>query len=160
MKHQRSKQIAQSLIEVTVGIIVMVPVALVLTDLGVILYGVQLNDATCRNAVRAAASGDPNQATPRVQAVIDRANSRTTGIVSNFKLVQPVETVITSQPQAERDPISGDEITSGGPVNGTICATTEVDIKPFAVHGIYGGKSPLKFQSKQSFPISFVRPGS
>jgi hypothetical protein len=151
---------AQSIIEVTVGIVVLVPVALVLLDLAVILYGVQLNDSACRNAVQAAASGDPTHAMPRAQAVLDRTNARTSGMVSNFHLVAPIDTVIVSEPVGEMDDVSGRPTPGAGPVVGTMSATTEVDIKPFAVHGIYGGKSPLKFQCTQTFPISYVRPPS
>jgi hypothetical protein len=153
------KPAGQSLIEVTVGIVVLIPAILVLLDLAMILYGVQLNESTCRNAVRAAASGDPEESKYRAQAVIDRVNERTYGhLVSEYKLVMPVETKIVNQPAMEKDPDSGRPVCTGGPITGFIGITTEVEIKPFIVHLVYGGQSPLKFRARQTFPISYIVP--
>jgi hypothetical protein len=149
----------QSLIEVTVGLVIFVPVLLVLIDLSTIFLGVQANDNTCRNAVQAAASGDPAQATARAMTVVTRSNQRGSGpIVSHFNLVQPVEVQITNRPATEFDPLSEKQKNTGGAVTGTATVTTEVDIKPFVVQVVYGGKSPLKFRARKSFPISFIQP--
>jgi hypothetical protein len=48
----------QSLIEVTVGIVIFVPIFLVLFDLSVILFAVQQNESVCRNAVQIICGSD------------------------------------------------------------------------------------------------------
>jgi Flp pilus assembly protein TadG len=147
----------QSLIEVTVGIIVLVMVALVLIDLAVILFGVQLNDANCRNAAGAAAEGNPAEAASRAATVIDHANARANApIISHFHLVLPVETKIVNQPKSQIDVTSGTQVNPGGAVTGTVGVTTEVEVRPFLVHYLVGGKSPLTFKAHQSAPINYV----
>lgn len=149
----------QSLIEVTVGIIVLVPVVICLIDLAVILLGVQTNDANCRNAARAAASGDPSEATFRAQTVMARSSMQANPpLISGSKLSTTVDVKVISQPITEPDIATGKQISPGGPITGTATVTSEVQIRPFVVHMVYGGKLPLTFTSKQSFPISYVAP--
>jgi hypothetical protein len=157
----RKRNSAQSLIEVTVGIIVLIPALMVLWDLSIILYGVQLNDTMCRNAARAAATGDPAEASSRAQAILTHANDRANPpVLSNFALVPPVELNITSQPDMKIDPENGKKTTAGGTVNGTTTVTTQVEIRPFIVHVVCGGQLPLKFRTRQTFPISYIMPPS
>ena len=154
------QQSGQSLIEVTVGLVVLVPVVLVLIDLSTLFLGAQANESTCRNAARAAAAGDPVYATTRALSIINRSNDRSrSGMVSNFVLAQPVDVRVTSRPVSEMDQNSGQMINPGGAVTGTATVTTEVDVRPFVVQAVYGGKSPIKLRSQQTFPISFIQPG-
>jgi len=142
-----------------VGVIVLIPIVLVLFDLAVIVLGVQTNDATCRDAARAAASGDPQNATARAQAIVSRANARSHGqIVSNFAMVGGANVNIINQPTPQMEQTTGTMVNPGGPITGTVTVTTKVEIRPFVVQIVYTGQSPLIFQSRQTFPISYVVP--
>lgn len=154
---KRRKTRAQSLVELSVGLIALIPIILVIFDLAIIVIGVQMNDSTCREAARIAASGSPDQATAtqRAQAVINRANNRASGMLSNFVL-PPGGVVLngvnpTQQAQA---------LQYGGSVSGTVTVTTQVTIRPFVVQMVYNGSNPLVFQSKQTFPFTYVYPST
>jgi hypothetical protein len=141
-----------SFIELATGLLVIIPIVLVIFDLCVIVMGVQINDSTCREAARVAASGNPLQAQSRAQTIIDRANSRASGMVSNFVLANFTSTV-TAQDVAALG-------TYGGPVKGTVTVETDVSIRPLVVELVYTGKSPLHFRSQQSFPFTYVVPNT
>lgn len=141
----------QSIIELVCGLIILVPLTLVLFDLAAIVLCVQTNDSTCRDAARAAASGPPDTSMQsRAQAVVARANNRTGGVmVSNYKLINVNSSAGT---------ISNVIQTYGGAVSGTVTVTTSVDVRPFIVSIVYSGGQPLTFQSKQTFPFTYVYP--
>lgn len=142
----------QSATELCMGLIVLVPIILVLFDLSVIVLGVQLNDATCREAARVAALGDPTTCSTRAQAVINRANNQGSSMLSNFQLIT-CNSSVSAADIAAMQPY-------GGPVSGTVSVTTRVDIKPFVVHLVYTGSSPLHFQSVQTYPFTYTVPNS
>jgi hypothetical protein len=154
MVKSRRKQKGQSIVELAVGLIALIPIVLVVFDLAVIVIGVQVNDSTCREAARVAASGAPKDQVARAAAVVARANQRAAGMLSNFVVVAGFPQSTVSQAQADLlNPY-------GGALNGTVTVQTEVDIKPFVVQAAYNGTSPLKFRSQQSFPITYVVPNS
>jgi len=142
----------QSLVELCCGVMVLVPIVLVLFDLTVIVLGVQLNDSTCREAARVASLGDPTTCSIRAQAVINRANTSGSSMLSNFVLVQCASTVTAADITAMQP--------YGGPISGTVSVITEVDIRPFVVHIVYQGTSPLKFRSAQTYPFTYVVPNT
>jgi uncharacterized protein (UPF0333 family) len=141
----------QSIIELAVGIIVLVPIVLVLFDLAVLVLGVGINDSVCRDAARAAASGSPTDIQARAEAIINRMNAKSSSMLSNFKLIG-----------CKMDGISQQDIQNaqqfGGPVTGTVTVTTEVEIRPFVVKVVYQGDKPLVFRARQCFPFTFVFP--
>jgi Flp pilus assembly protein TadG len=141
-----------SLVELATGLLVLIPIVLVLFDLSVIVIAVQMNDSTCREAARVAASGNPLDAQTRAMAIISRANSRQVGMASNFTLVGLVSTVTAQDIQNVGS--------YGGPVDGTVTVETEVQVRPFVVQYIYNGQNPLHFRSKQSFPFTYVVPNT
>ncbi len=141
-----------SLLELSVGLIVLIPVILVLFDLCVIVLNVQVNDSTCREAARVAASGNPLDAQARAMAIINRANSSPSSMLSNFTLVS-LDSTVTAQDIAALG-------TYGGPVKGTVTVTTQVDVRPFIVQYVFSGKTPLHFNSKQSFPCTYLVPNT
>ncbi len=150
-KPRRSR--GQSIIELAVGLIALVPIVLVIFDLAVIVIAVQINDSTCREAARVAASGQPKDQQSRAQAVVNRANARVQGMLSNFQLVGTPTSTVT---QADATALG----TYGGSLNGTVTVVTQVDVKPFVVQVVYNGKSPLQFRSQQTFPITYVVPNT
>lgn len=153
------KRRAQSLIEVTVGLVVVVPVLLVLFDLSVIFLAVQLNDKTCEDAARAAAAGDPKNAAMRAITVIDQANSHNGGhLLCDVRMAEQPAVNITNQPQWHVDDETGNKTTPGGTVSGTATVTTEIDVRPFVVQIFYCAKSPLSFRSQHECPLSYVQP--
>lgn len=146
---KRSKKRGQSIIELAVGLMALIPIILVVFDLAIIVIGVQINDSTCREAARVAASGAPADVDARAKAVVARANQRSQGMLSNFVLISDKANVVSDLTTLQK---------YGGPVQGTVVVETEVDIKPFVVQFAYNGQSPLKFRSRQSFPFTYVFP--
>ncbi|MDX2107608.1 MAG: hypothetical protein SFY67_14500 [Candidatus Melainabacteria bacterium] len=151
--NSRSKK-AQSLVELCVGLLVLVPIILIFFDLAVIVIGVQVNDQTCKQAARAASSGDPVSANQRAQAIVARANQQGSSMLSNFTL-----TGTTFNPAtliADRNALNP----YGGTVSGTVTVSTTVDIRPFLVPYVYSGGAPLTFRSAQTYPFTFVVPNT
>lgn len=149
----------QSLLEATFGIVLIAIVVIALVDITVVLYGASLNDTACRNAARAAAAGDPAQARDRAQLTIDQLPQNTSAsMISQPKLVLPVEVVLTAQPIPRYDPETGKLFNPGGMVTGNVTVKTQVDVSPFAMDLILRRKEPLTFCSKQSFPVHYVAP--
>jgi hypothetical protein len=163
------KRRGQSIVELCVGLMVLVPIVLLVFDLAVIVMAVQVNDSTCREAARVAASGNlgdlgPPKSLPlngsdiykRADAVVKRANTQSAGILSNFKL----QSVTTTPPEASIAATITSLGVTGGPVSGTVTVVTTVEVRPFLVKYAYSGGAPLVFQSAQSFPFTFVVPNS
>lgn len=153
--------VAASLVEVTCGSVVLFLVVIILVDLGLLIYGVSLNDSVCRDAARKSASGNPIQAESRALLLIEQVNSRNgmnSSMVSHFRLVPPVKIEITSQPKLRRSSENDELVNPGGLVTGSVTVTTQVEVKPFALQFVLGGNTPLKFQSRQTFPITYVMP--
>ena len=141
-----------SLAEFAVGLLVLIPLVLCFIDLSAIVLAVQLNDQVCREAARIASLGDPAQALVRANAVINKASGQAGGMVSNLHLID-LENSVTQFDLDKLKPL-------GGPVEGTVKVRTEVDVRPMAVHYLIGAKSPLIFSSKQSFPFTYIVPGT
>ena len=155
---KKSRERGQSIIELSVGLMALIPIMLVIFDLAVIVIGVQINDSTCREAARVAASGDPMQAKARAAAVVVRANAKANGMLSNFTLTS-VNALNANTPPAAITQSDMDKLKPyGGSVQGSVTVQTEVDVKPFVVQMAYNGKSPLKFSAKQTFPFTYVVP--
>jgi hypothetical protein len=155
----QARTTGQSLIELVVGLLALIPIVLAILDLAVIVIAVQMNDSTCREAARVAASGPPDtqDIQQRSGAIIARANQRGIGMMSNFQLISATSTASSSY-------LNGPQInngqTFGGPVNGTVTVVTEVDVRPFIVQWCYSGVTPLRFRSSQTFPITYVIPNT
>lgn len=152
IKTRRGFRRGQSLIELVLGITALIPIMLTIFDLAVIVIAVQMNDSTCREAARVAASGSPSDIQQRANAIISRANARAAGMMSNFVLVSCTTTASANYLNTIGQ--------FGGPVNGTVTVQTEVDVKPFIVQWAYNGVSPLKFRSQQTFPFTYVMPNT
>src|SRR5215469_14543327 len=117
------------LIEFLVGLLVLVPVILVVLDLALIVLAVQVGDTACREAARAAATGDPRNARARAQAVISSGGKSAGGLVTNLRLIGVSSTV----PVATLAQLS----LYGGQVDGSVTVQTSIDVHPFLVHWAY-----------------------
>lgn len=159
------KKRGQSIVELCVGLAVLVPIVLVVFDLAVIVMAVQVNDSTCREAARVAASGNLGDLAllgtvtgsdiyKRADAVIKRANAQSAGMLSNYRLEQvyttPAVGIIAQTIQQLGQ--------TGGPVTGTVTVCTTVEVRPFIVKYAYSGGQPLIFRSTQAFPFTYVVP--
>lgn len=164
MRYSRKR--GQSIIELCVGLTVLVPIVLLVFDLAVIVMAVQINDSTCREAARVAASGNLGDLSinslatsdlyKRANAVVLRANTQSAGILSNFALFA----LTTNPPEASIKATILSLGNTGGPVTGTVSVTTTVEVRPFLVKYAYNGGAPLVFQSRQSFPFTYVVPNT
>lgn len=144
----------QSLVELCVGLLVLVPIILIFFDLAVIVIGVQVNDQTCKQAARAASSGDPASASQRAQAIVARANQQGSSMLSNFSLTGVIFNPATVVADAAA------LVPYGGTISGTVTVNTTVDIRPFLVPYVYSGGAPLTFRSSQAYPFTFVVPNT
>jgi len=155
---QQARRSGQSLIELTAGLMVLVPVILFLVDFAFILWGVQSNDLVCRDAARAAAAGDPADATARAEAVVSSTGERNSSVITSSILIPPVEVYVTQEPVRQFDRTTHQEYSPGGSVSGTVKVSTEVEITPFVLKMLLAGQRKLTFQSHQSFPITYIMP--
>jgi hypothetical protein len=142
----------QSLIEGLVGLFALLPVIIVLFDLTVIVLAVQINDSTCREAARVAASGDPANNQQRANAVIQRANARLGNIICNCKLISCTSTATSSYLATLKQ--------FGGPVNACVTVQTEISVRPFVFQWVYNSLTPMKLRSQQMFPFTYVMPSA
>ncbi len=145
-------RLGSSFVELAIGLMVLIPIALVIFDLCVIVICVQMNDSTCREAARVAAMGSPLDAQTRAQTMVDQANNHCIA-ASNFTLVSVVSTVTPAD-------IATLANAGGGPVKGNVTVATEVSVRPVVVQWVYSGKGPLVFRSQQSFPFTYVVPST
>lgn len=154
------KSAAQSLTELMVGLILLIPILLVIFDAAVVVIAVSLNDSVCRDAARAAAGGRPidfvdgngttqtANARARALAVIQRANTSMKGYITGVTLVDADSGPTPPNP-------TGPDPNFGGQYYGTYTVVTEVGIKlPAAIPGLT--PDTLAMKSKQTFPITFV----
>lgn len=152
----------QGIVELVVALVCLVPVGLVLIDLGFVAIGAGMNDAACRDAARAAASGAPSELTTadnrtissdkspylRAQSVIKKiyATNVPAKIRQNIEAVESVKDV----PPAE----------SGGAVDGEVSVKTTVDVYPPFIVGKIVGDGGIALSSKHSVPFTYVMPAT
>ncbi|MBX9570259.1 MAG: hypothetical protein K2X77_15275 [Candidatus Obscuribacterales bacterium] len=158
-RFERRKRKAQSLLETVMGISFLVPIFLLLVDFTLVFAALQKNDSVCRNVVRTAASGAPEDANNRAQAILAQKSDSSTGWFSKISLAEPVALMITNKPNVQLDPESNEAFNPGGPIEGSAIASTQITIKPILLH-LFHGERELTFKSQQSCPISYVMPES
>lgn len=140
----------QSLVELGTALIVVIPLLLVLLNGAFVFLGATLNDAVCRDAARAAASGPPSTIAPgvprqRAKSVIKRVYQ--SGLPMKVReSVEIVETVKDIPPDA-----------TGGAVDGQITVGTTIDVYPIFT---LLGAGPLTLKSKHTVPITYIKPAS
>lgn len=150
---------AQSLIEVTFGLIIFVPILLSLLDLSLIYLAVQKNESLSNNVAEAAASTDPSNAQKQAELLIHQQNQAAiAGSLMHFRLVGPVDVKLTSFPEATQDLATEEVFNPGGPITGNVNVNTAVDVKPFVVGAIWGKNGVISFCSHHTFPIKYIMP--
>jgi hypothetical protein len=164
MKIQKTKKAkGQSTIELVAGLIIGVPMILIAIDAIILATGAVINDAACRDAARAAASGPPSALTicidrevasgttphKRAKAVIERVY-KSGGF---FVLNDPVLVIETL-----RDPLPSG--LTGGSLDGEVTVETRIDVKPpFLIQALVGSHA-ISFTNRQTYPYTYVVPNT
>lgn len=133
-------------IELTLGITLLIPILLMFIDCGFLVLGATLNDSICRNAARAASSGDPADADRRIESVLARSRSQN----------GPIRNVRVAAGYPINEGVNNNNI---GPVGGQITVRTTMDVQlPAPIQFI--NISQVTLSAQQTFPYTFVRRGT
>lgn len=157
-KSRSTRQAGQSLSELAGALIVMTPILLAAIDGGTILIGAAINDSTCRDAARAAASGPPgDQSTGTRTVSSDKAPyKRAVAVVKNVYR--------TDLPMKIRDALQITETVKdyppanmgGGSLDGEISVQTVIDVyPPFLIHLLIG-EDGLSLKTKHIVPFTYT----
>ncbi len=156
------KKKGQGAAELVGAIVCLVPVILVVIDLGVVAIGAGINDAVCRDAARAAASGPPSELTLAENRVVTAGKAPHERAMSVIKRLYA-----TNVPAKLRDTIEAEESVrdippapTGGAVDGEVSIKTTIDIYPPFIVGAVVGNSGVSLSSKHSVAITYVMPPS
>lgn len=144
---------AQSFIELLAGLAILVPIVLILIDIGTICIGVTMNDSVCREAARAASIGPPNGITsgePKRRAELVVAKHIGAGAVKMDPTVTCTENMTGALPAAPY----------GGPVDGEVTVETTCNVFPPFLVSVVVGAGGIQFRARQTFPYTWIMPPS
>lgn len=155
---QRAKK-GSSLVELSVGLMIVVPIVLTLIDCVMIVIGVSINDSVCRDAARAAASGEP--------AKLETCTSRPAGpgTAPYQRVLAVINSVwISNLPmKLSQEPVIKETLKDvppqelGGAIDGEVSVQTTMHVyPPFLVGACVGDK--LNFQSTHVVNFTYVVP--
>lgn len=131
----------QSTVELIAGVVIIIPLVLFLIDASIITVCSFKNDAVCREACRAAASGDPKDCQAAATAEVEKANS---GGFAKF---------VVENAKANNVEVPA---TGHGLVSGSVTVKTSANVHaPFVIGLIVPN---FKVESEQSFPITYNIP--
>jgi hypothetical protein len=159
-RFQKNRKNGQGLVELCAGLVLVVPIALTCIDLGTIALGATINDAVCRDAARAAASGPPGTptiGTARTVAPNEAPYQRALAIVRsqtprNLPIKVGEQILVT---ETLRD-VPPEEI--GGGIDGDVdVSTSAIIIPPFLVSAITGPKG-ITLNSKHIVSYTYTMP--
>lgn len=152
------------MIELVSILLISIPILLTLFDAAIILIAVATNDAACRDAARAAASGPPGMMVECVNRLVgasDAPSKRATMILKKvyapggcLKIsdeIQVHETVKSPVPSAG---------TGGGAVMGEVTVAINADVYPPFIVGHLVGEMPIKLQKEETYAYTYVLPPS
>jgi len=139
--------------ELAAGLIVAVPLFLAIFELAMILIIAQATDAVTQEATRVAAAGDPQQASKRVQLVINQANQQQRIMSSQMSLgactFNPANLLVQESTM----------IPFGGTLNGDVTVQINCQIKPW-LFSLFTNNQPLTFKSQKTYPFSYLVPNT
>ncbi len=142
----------QSIIELCAGLIILVPIIMALVDLAFVIASMQINDAACRDAARAAAAGPPSQAHKRANGVA-KASYRGSGYIKG----PTIDTEDVTTNPATIAPLGP----FGGPYQGTVRVKSHVELTmPVPIPFVPATMNKIDFVAQQEFPITYVEPNS
>jgi hypothetical protein len=147
--HDQVSRKGQSLVEMSAGLMIALPILLLIIEGVDIACGFQFNEQTCREAARVAANGDPAFAAERAKLIVARSNDEKSWMVENERLVSVTNlgNPMNVQPSLGSTPFA------------TVEVVTAVDIKTNFIFLIMPGQKFLTLTSKQSFPYTYVPSG-
>lgn len=162
-RHRRGQQ----LIEVSCGLIFLIPVFLFLFDIAFMYFATNLSDGVARDAARAAAAAEPTVPGPgrtalnasvnnftRAQAIVTLARQRTTsnGYIRQFAIDTAANRSFVNVTQVP-DPFRG------GPWQGTVTVRT---ILTYALPVAIPGVTPptIDCEAEAQFPLTSSRQGT
>lgn len=155
-KKSKDSKNGQSLFELLAGLSVLIPVALLTLDLSLFVAASQTNASVCRDAARAAASGNPDYAEARALAALE------SGLIylpcTSFRLSSQPQLAIKSRPVSLMDPLEKVPVNPGGAVQGEVLVSTEAEVHPIIFNYFWAGKDPVRFSCQQSCPITYTEP--
>jgi len=118
-------------------------------DSFLILYGMQLHQAICRDAARSASSGDPRLVMARASQIVSQAPANSQGTFS-LSLVAAGTTITRSQLEALKP--------YGGQISGVVDVTTAVEVKPLLLGWFLGGQTRLHMTATEEVPSTYSLP--
>lgn len=152
------RRAGQSLTELAAALVFMTPIILAAIDGLTILMGAALNDSTCRDAARAAASGPPGDQAVGTRSVASDKTPyrRASAVIKNvyntnlpMKIrdsLQVSETVIDFPPAAM----------GGGSLDGEVSVQTVIDIyPPFLIKALVGPEG-ISLKTKHIVPYTYT----
>lgn len=148
------RRTGQSMIELCAGLIVLVPIIMGLVDLAFLIAAMQVNDAACRDAARAAAAGPPSEAFQRASGVA-AASYRGQGYIKGPTISN---SDVSTNPATIADPGQ-----FGGPYQGTVRVKSHVELTmPVPIPMVSQTVPPnkMEFIAQQEFPITYVKPNT
>ena len=150
------KSKGQSLIELTAGLMILIPIVLLCIDCGTLFLGLTVNNSACRDACRAAAAGQPGQlaAGTRTLAAGDEPYKRSATVVrkcykANGAIRLDPNITVT---ETIRAPVPAAPY--GGAVDGEVTVETQVDIYPPFLIG-YMMPAGVILTTRQTFPYTW-----
>lgn len=143
----------QSIVELVVGLIVIIPIILFCVDAAMLYMAVNLNDNVCRDAARAASAGPPDAITSgepkrRADAIVKKVNKFSGSIVLDPNVVV-AESLTGTLPKAP----------FGGPVKGDVTVTTAVTVYPPFVLAIFTSTG-FKFTAQKTLAYTWAMPST
>lgn len=148
---------AQSFVELGTGMVVLLPLVLAVIDMGFIGVGASINDAVCRDAVRAAASGPPSQKVKGIRKVGPGSEPYKRAL-SVLKMQAPSNASVSINEQMEiEENLEEDEPAEeiGGSVVGEISVRTTVSIVPPFQLQMFSG--PVTLSSTHTQPYTYAK---
>jgi len=145
----KRNRVGTSLLEVVIAGIFLVPFILMLVDGIVLGAALAKNESICREAARQASTSNPRDARAKAESVIKSVSVG--GVVSGIELADFSSTIATKDLQSV-EPF-------GGSLRGTVTVRTDVVVHPLVIQWLFKGRTPLKFESVQTFPFTYQMPG-
>ncbi len=147
VKRRSSK--GQSLVEFAIAATALIPIVLLGRDAFLMIYAIQLNDSTCKEAARLASSGDPELAYARAQRSLESKKGS-----NPWSCVPQLVAAQASVKKSQLEELSP----YGGSVIGVVDVTTDTEVTPLVIGWFLGNKRRLSFQCTQELPITYVLP--
>ena len=158
MKFVNSKLInGQSITELVVSIIIIIPVVLFLFDLAIMIIAVQTNDHIAKNAARVASQSDPLSAKLKAQTLISQARHNIQPFIKSLTMTN-YSTNLTSQDILNWQNNGGLvlHVSTTNTVPGIVSITTQIKVQGFIIPWFIASGQNMSFNSTHQYPFSFA----